>query len=325
MHSFNYRMVALLILSAILAACQSPATEPRSVEKYRAAYIANIQIRWEIYDMELRLTRMCMEDAGFAVHPAELTSNNPNRRETEFNPLVPEFTAVPDRDTAYAVGYGDWLTRQYLLDEEPVPFEDLSSQDQQDYYQALQGPDDETPTASAELHSGRVVEWWVGDGCRARAQDALLGDAYEYLAHWSASIGVAADQAIFNDHRIRTAEQDWSACMAAEGHPDLISPRSAFLRAAMRESDYIPPMGTDEATRQAGIEEWEQFQTELAIADYECQERFDLYRIYDEVFWELRIDAMSIDEHLAFSFHEKAEQILEHGQTMIATGELTTP
>jgi hypothetical protein len=124
---------------------------------------------------------------------------------------------------------------------------------------ALYGAESD-PAVSVTLPTGYVVTTRTA-GCQAEARVALYGDQERWLrvsAVVKALPGLAV-RAVLSDQRFTRAEQSWSACMQALGHP--VAGMEAFRERFHAEAEALP-----KAQRR-------KLEIRLAVAEATCAQR----------------------------------------------------
>lgn len=263
----------------------------------------------------------CMGDQGFEYVPNVITPG-----EYDAGPWE-EAYSLPDDEFREQHGYGV-STLYFDRAEEDLPEDPnqeirdgLSPQAQQEYDEALHGTriaeqmqgtampsESPAPPTDEELGCYGVASEEVYDESMTQHEDPFA--EFDSLMNDIFQIG----ERMRNDPRIEAATEDWRNCMADAGYPDFERPgdpeQQVFRRwdELMGWSEAMPPEddeGEADATSTAGPiepneidpderEEFQQYELDLAQADYSCLE--DHYNeVAEEVQFE--IEEEFVEEH----------------------------
>ncbi|WP_240037614.1 hypothetical protein [Glycomyces paridis] len=319
--------LAAVLAAAALTGCTEP-PDPIDRAAAEAVLLANMTAADQVELALERVSRLCLEDLGFTVHPRGLEF--PEAPTLEYM-LGEEVYTAPDLSLPppeiYGVRVDNPSITLVVVDEndegaytEPNPFNSQSQEDRDAYFTALYGSSDMEPEAVQLPDLGPAER--AGGGCMREAEDAVSGGAYtDYLNH-AGLAGARGGTDWASDRRVQEALFDWAACMDARGY-DFESPihlRSSLsgLAGDLKAAWQIQQTTTlEDAEAELAAEV-------LATAedDAACHAESRLEAVQDEVYWEYLIAYVSGHETAFYDFNERTEEMTARAQRILADGHL---
>ncbi|WP_035749953.1 hypothetical protein [Glycomyces sp. NRRL B-16210] len=324
------RKAGRALLVAVLAAAAGCAEAPEPIDRAvaEAVLLENLNAANEVELALERVSRLCLEELGFTVHPAGL--EYPDAPDLE-HLLGAEVYSAPDPSLPppeiYGVVVDSPSITLVVIDEhdegaytEPNPFNSQTESERDAYFTALYGSSEMEPEVVQLPDLGQSER--AGGGCMREAEDAISGGAYPDYLNQAGLAGARGGTNWQSDERVQTARFDWAACMDARGY-DFESPLA--LRGSL--SNFAGDLKAEWQIRQAiGLEEAE---AELAAAvvgtaedDAACHEESGLQEAQETVFWEYLIAYVSANETAFYEFQERAEAMTAQAQEILASGRL---
>lgn len=315
---------ALLLL---LAACAEP-PEPIDRDTAEAVLVENIASADQVQQALNRVALLCVENAGFTVHPKESEYEEPAGIADLLGSFVysePDLSLPPNEiygvevdDPAITLVYGNEDGEDVYT--EPDPFTELPQADQDAYFEALYG----SPGMAAEVVMLPDVgeSERAGGGCMREAEDALSEGAYpDYLNH-AGLAGARGGTDWDSDDRVAEAREAWANCMADRGY-DYEEPMHLRSDLFNRAGDFKAAWQIDASM---SLEEAEAALADAVLAtaedDAACHAETGLQDVQVEVFWEYLIAYVSGHEEAFYSFHERAGDMEARAQETLANGTL---
>ncbi|RAW18099.1 hypothetical protein DPM12_04540 [Phytoactinopolyspora halophila] len=244
-----------------------------------------------------QLVAQCMQEEGFEYVPRSADDQRSDIAEYE------EAYSLGPEEFAEEHGYGI-TTLMFKHDDRPEdPNEEIrqnmSAPEREAYDRALNGEMDTDTTHEAEGHPGELPP--EKRGCRGQATAEVYPETAdapvtEQFAGLMSDVASLHDR-IRNDPRVTEAASDWQHCMADSGHSDLEHPDEAMSSVLQRMTDLrrsaqdedsgdMEDGGTSEDLDQQQLAELQEYEVDVATADYACrQEHYN--ETYREVAFEM--------------------------------------
>lgn len=321
-------------LTVSLAGCADAEAADYDREALSAVLADGKQAEQQVKDITERLARSCMEDAGYSIHPVpqkvpEAATPVPGASDDIEIVMGARFMFQTDTidESGYAESPRESMGYRPGSDDDPFmndPFNELSDEEQWDYWVAYDGGDgreyaapdglEPTPPDSVTVN-GRTFTFPVV-GCYADVQQRIHRDSigdYLSLSH-IAREGLAhiAFGEFHDDPRLETGLEAWSDCMADNGYPDLGDSGDASMSASRlyRDADVFGP-------EDPGFAEIKAEEIRMARTDYSCNHEVGLDEGRVKIFWE-HLEPYAIQyETEIFAWKELTDDILARAQELL--------
>ncbi|QSB04654.1 hypothetical protein [Natronoglycomyces albus] len=285
-------IVSLLGVVASVASCSEATDTSDTADRFSAIVAENRVLHFEFLAARERVAEVCLENAGYPAAEVDFFGGDVWDRDYilvdrywEGGPTANDLLTPAEHDGMYAAAYGN--------DE----FDDI------------------------ELENGRTVRWATA-GCIGQANQVLLEDDQRSFFHMY-SVATAAAATTWQDtDEVVAARAKWAACMEQAGYPELEIPEDADIYAA--DAAYhagLRPTSSGEDMTSA-VAEFEAAQRELAEVDIACHEEAGLESIQAQAFWAEAGKILTENEVEVFAYGQRAKEILNRAQDIIANGTL---
>ncbi|GAA4908531.1 hypothetical protein GCM10023223_27740 [Stackebrandtia albiflava] len=342
-------MSGALLAATLLTACGGDEPEESALDSINEAVLDAMRLEAELQGVVNRLTVDCMTDAGFDVHPLELTQDPTEWLEdgqsiTESEPPglyeIPVSVAEAEEIGLDIGRYNDPDFDWDAYEEEqggpemgPDPFwEEMSDAYREEYEKARYGEEyyeymySEDPETYDDQAEPPAEAGCAGD-VRGRISDATgTEDGYvewpDSLNDWEAQIEMYETEAVL------TAQDDWSACVEDRGHPyfefkdgslDMWSYVNSFYEGmgemvdeTGEEPAHEPPPGAPWPFEEAYAKE-----VALAVDMAECSDETGLRETL-QTEWDNTMETMAVEhQDEIFAWHDKLETALAEAQKLL--------
>lgn len=243
--------------------------------------------------VEVELTRRCMERAGWQFRPPP-------------SPIVvPDAftTAHLDVETAAADGYGLASHHTPASSAQDDYLGTLSEEQQKGYQLALFGD----PNKYVQIVSGDQTIGIPGVGCQAEADRAIYGNLKQYAQLSNATLNIprTSTQLFYTDTDLAAANESWSACMSERGY-DYPSRFEARNRLASKRDELV--------AAQLAVAE-----RTVAVADVACADKTGYERAITEAENRAQGKAFAQFESELVGMQELADSSVERAQAALNT------
>ena len=325
-------MVAGVLLSACGDGSSADSDEPGDVSSINEALLSALTMERQISDVTNRLVIDCMADAGFDVHPPDLTYDSTAELEAESyqpplsgsDPLgMAEFPTV-DEAREHGIGFSEKFAPDYDWEAEgggPNPHSDDPFYEMSDEYVASY----EKARYGETTESGEDTETGCGDQVHAELTTVTghqmgVPSAPEGVYDWEAQLNLYETEALYD------AQDDWSACMEERGYPyfefqtgtaDLRSYVATFHEWYDPDTfdsviTYEPPPGAPWGQDEALARE-----IDFAVDVAECADETGI-RDTMRSEWDAAMASISLEySDIIFAWYDEMEIALEAAQTLL--------
>lgn len=339
-------VVGVAVIGLLATACGGAEDTPADTDRIREAVGDAVALENRFHDAKNRLTVDCMTEAGFDVHPLDLTTEYAQNLDEQSKAFLgsdaPGLWELPSVDEAKERGLDvgryndpdfDWdgYEKEQADDESTAqtdPFYEMDDEYREGYERARYG--DEfydfmyNPESGSESDDVPVEAGCAGQVVEAVTQTAGVDE--EGLVWPAALEDWEAQIALYNTETLATAQGEWATCVEDRGHP-----RFEFTDGSINVWEYVNSFYEDMVDTDTGEDRmyeppagapWEfdeayEKEVELAVDFAECADETGLRETMQSE-WDNAMETIAVENREdIFAWHDRLEEAVNATEALL--------